>query len=113
MGSFKVLESQDTCKVKKLVISPGKRLSLQRHSQRSEHWVIVAGTAVVTIGDEKQTLYPNQSVFIPVGTLHRIENTGTVNLVIIEVQYGDYTGEDDIVRFEDDFCRITEKVLQS
>lgn len=104
-GSFKVLESQETCKVKRLVVTPGKRLSLQKHAHRSEHWVVVAGTALVTVGEHQHLLYPNQSVFIPMGELHRIENPGKNNLIIIEVQYGEYTGEDDITRIEDDFLR--------
>lgn len=109
-GSFTVLESQKTCKVKKLVVLPGKRLSLQKHQHRAEHWVVVAGDPLITIGNEQRLLHPNQSIFIPQGELHRIENQGTENVMIIEVQYGEYTGEDDIVRIEDDFHRVPELV---
>lgn len=104
-GSFTVLESVDKYKVKKLVVSPGKRLSLQKHQHRSEHWVVVAGKAIVTIGNEERVLHSNDSIFIPKGEIHRIYNPGDTELVIIEVQYGDYTGEDDIIRIQDDFSR--------
>lgn len=107
-GGFTVLESFDNWKVKRLTVEPGKRLSLQKHQHRSEHWVVVAGHALVTIGNAEQLLYPNQSVFIPLGELHRIENPGEELLVIIEVQCGAYTGEDDIVRYQDDFSRPVE-----
>lgn len=105
-GSFTVLESSETIKVKRIVVSPGKRLSLQKHRFRSEHWVIVAGTALVTLGEKIYKYEPNQSLFIPQGELHRVENPGSIDLVIIEVQYGSYTGEDDIIRIEDDFARV-------
>lgn len=105
-GTFSVLESRETWKVKRLVIWPGKRLSLQKHMNRSEHWVVVAGKALVTVGSEQRELYANQSIYIPMEEQHRIENPGEENLVIIEVQSGAYTGEDDIVRIEDDFHRV-------
>lgn len=110
-GSFTVLESNSNYKVKRIVVTPGKRLSLQKHQFRSEHWVVVSGTALVTIGTEQRTLYPNQSVFIPLGELHRVQNPGETDLVLIEVQYGNYTGEDDIIRIEDDFNRVPEKAF--
>jgi mannose-1-phosphate guanylyltransferase len=112
-GSFTVLESADMCKVKRLVVHPGKRLSLQKHLHRSEHWVVVAGTALVTVGKEKYLLHPNQSIFIPQQEQHRIENPGEEDVVIIEVQYGEYTGEDDIIRIEDDFGRVPKQTTES
>lgn len=105
-GSFTVLESTESYKVKRIVVFPGKRLSLQKHQFRAEHWVVIEGTAYVTLGSENREVTPNHSIFIPLGETHRIENRGTANLVIIEVQYGSYTGEDDIIRLQDDFDRI-------
>lgn len=104
-GTFTVLESFDGWKVKRITVNPGKRLSLQKHLHRSEHWVVVAGTALVTVGETQTVLHQNQSIFIPQEEIHRIENTGSELLVIIEVQYGAYTGEDDIIRLQDDFKR--------
>ncbi|MDP1880387.1 MAG: mannose-1-phosphate guanylyltransferase/mannose-6-phosphate isomerase [Parachlamydiaceae bacterium] len=104
-GSFTVLDSLERSKVKRIVVKPGKRLSLQKHRYRNEHWVIVEGTALMTLGKEMLTLTPNQSVYIEQGEIHRVENIGSNDLVIIEVQYGSYTGEDDIIRIEDDFFR--------
>jgi mannose-1-phosphate guanylyltransferase len=108
-GCFTVLEASETYKVKRIVVSPGKRLSLQKHQYRSEHWVVVTGEALVTVGNEQKRLQPNQSVYIPLGEIHRIENPGEADLVIIEVQCGTYTGEDDIIRLQDDFARIPEQ----
>ena len=82
------------------------RLSLQRHQRRSEHWFIISGEALVTIGDLKQRLFTAEAIDIPFGTLHRMENPGNSELSFIEVQTGDYFGEDDIERFEDDFGRV-------
>jgi mannose-1-phosphate guanylyltransferase/mannose-6-phosphate isomerase len=92
-------------KVKRIAVYPGKRLSLQSHNQRSEHWVIVKGNAKVTLGDEELFLNKDQNVYIPIGTLHRIENVGDELLEFTETQIGDYLGEDDIIRYEDDFGR--------
>ena len=92
-------------KVKKLVIAPGKRISLQSHKQRSEHWVIINGIAEIRVGDDKFTLTRNQSIYVPCGVLHRIENVDADNVEIIEVHVGPYLGEDDIERFDDDFGR--------
>ena len=92
-------------KVKKICVHPGKRLSLQSHDQRSEHWTIVKGTAKVQLNDDFITLERNGYIFIPLKALHRIENIGTEDLEFIEVQVGDYLGEDDIKRYEDDFGR--------
>lgn len=105
-GYFTVLESEEKYKVKKLLVNPGKRLSLQKHQHRSEHWIVVKGTAIVTIGKEEKTVRENEHFFIPKGEIHRIYNPGKSDLLIIEVQYGEYTGEDDIIRIEDDFSRV-------
>lgn len=104
-GSYTVLEDADDCKVKRLVVKPGQVLSLQLHHQRSEHWTVIRGTAKVRVGDEETILERNESTWIPVETLHRLENPGTQDLHLIEVQTGDYFGEDDIERFEDVYGR--------
>lgn len=104
-GSYEVLEDQPTFKVKRLVVKPGQVLSLQLHHRRSEHWTVVAGTAKITVGEEERLLERNESVGIPVETKHRLENPAREDLVLIEVQCGDYLGEDDIVRFEDVYGR--------
>jgi mannose-1-phosphate guanylyltransferase/mannose-6-phosphate isomerase len=104
-GSYDSLESRPGFQVKRLAVLPGAVLSLQLHHRRAEHWVVVAGTARITRDDEIFELKPNQHTFIPVGCRHRIENVGTELLEIIEVQIGDYLGEDDIVRFEDKYGR--------
>ena len=93
-------------KVKRIGVYPGKRLSLQSHKQRSEHWVVVKGKARVQVGEDFHLLHANQSVYIPIGVLHRMENVGDEMVEFIETQIGDYLGEDDIVRYEDDFGRI-------
>ena len=105
-GSFTVLESAQGYKLKRLVVKPGKQLSLQKHFHRSEHWIVVSGTASVTVGDERRLVRPNESTYIKMGQLHRLANEGKIPLVIVEVQVGEYTGEDDIVRVEDDFDRV-------
>ncbi len=105
-GFFEVLSDREDHKVKRVTIEPGKRLSLQRHRQRSEHWFIVCGESVVTVGDEEKKVVSGQTVDIPRGMLHRILNTGRTNLIYIEVQLGSYFGEDDIERIEDDYGRI-------
>jgi mannose-1-phosphate guanylyltransferase/mannose-6-phosphate isomerase len=92
-------------KVKRIGVYPGKRLSLQSHNHRAEHWVIVKGTAKVQVGKDFHVLHPNQSVYIPTGALHRMENIGTEVVEFIETQIGNYLGEDDIIRYEDDFGR--------
>ncbi len=104
-GSYTVLEEGPGYKVKRVTVNPGGRLSLQLHHQRSEHWVVIAGTAKVTCGDREFTLGVGQSTGIPKETRHRLENPGTDTLHIIEVQNGPYLGEDDIVRFKDDYGR--------
>ena len=104
-GSFETVETGDGYQVKRITIKPGARLSLQMHRHRSEHWVVVRGTAQVTCGESTRTLSENQSAYIPRGCRHRLGNLGEVPLEVIEVQVGAYLGEDDIVRFDDDFGR--------
>ncbi|KAA9132822.1 mannose-1-phosphate guanylyltransferase/mannose-6-phosphate isomerase [Marinihelvus fidelis] len=104
-GSYTILEDAEDCKVKRLVVKPGQVLSLQLHHQRAEHWTVVQGTAKVRLGDEEFLLEANQSTYIPVETLHRLENPGTEDVHLIEVQTGAYFGEDDIERFEDIYGR--------
>lgn len=109
-GQYFVLEDKQKFKVKRIVVKPGMRLSLQSHEQRSEHWIVVQGTATfeVRVGNQEKwvnSYHPGEYAFVPRQTKHRISNTGTEDAIIIEVQFGDYTGEDDIKRFEDDFGR--------
>lgn len=104
-GSYEVLEESENYKIKKIVVLPQKRLSLQKHYHRNEHWIIVSGSALVRVGEKEIFLQKNQSTYIPMGTPHRLENPGQIDLVMIEVQMGDYVGEDDIVRIEDDYHR--------
>ncbi len=105
-GSFTILEDASDCKVKRLVVKPGQVLSLQLHHRRSEHWTVVDGVATVRVGDDEFLLKRNESTYIPVGTKHRLENATDQDIALIEVQVGDYFGEDDIVRFEDIYGRI-------
>ena len=105
-GSFTVLEDGSDCKVKRLTVRPGQVLSLQYHHRRSEHWTVVQGTAKVRVGDEEFLLQRNESAYIPMGTLHRLENPTESDVHLIEVQCGDYFGEDDIVRLEDIYGRV-------
>jgi mannose-1-phosphate guanylyltransferase/mannose-6-phosphate isomerase len=104
-GTYTVLEESDHYKVKRIVVKPGASLSLQMHHHRSEHWIVVKGVATVTNGDDVFTLETNQSTYIPAKNKHRLENPGKIELILIEVQAGDYLGEDDIVRFEDKYGR--------
>jgi len=104
-GYYEVLADLPDCKVKRIVVYPGCRLSLQRHKHRDEHWFVVAGDALVTIDRREIPVARNGSVDIPRALLHRVNNTGTDDLVFIEVQTGDYFGEDDIERLEDDYGR--------
>ncbi len=104
-GYYIVLAEQAAFKVKRTVVYPGLRLSLQRHQHRSEHWYIVQGRALVTLNERQLELGPGQSIDIPCENLHRIENSGSDDVVFIEIQTGDYFGEDDIERLEDDFGR--------
>jgi mannose-6-phosphate isomerase len=104
-GSYTVLSDQDDHKVKMIAVSPGKRLSYQRHARRAEHWFIVRGRAAVTVDGASREASIGDAVDIPCGSAHRIESIGDDELVFIEVQHGDYFGEDDIERLEDDFGR--------
>jgi len=104
-GWFQTLDMGERHQVKHLMVKPGHGISLQAHKRRAEHWTVVAGTATVTRDEEILTLEIDQSTYIPLGAKHRLENTGTQPLSVIEVQSGDYLGEDDIVRFEDDYGR--------
>jgi mannose-1-phosphate guanylyltransferase/mannose-6-phosphate isomerase len=104
-GSFYVLDESDTFKVKRIVVKPQGRLSLQSHRHRAEHWIVVSGTARVTRGEDSFLLTENESTYIPPGTKHRLENPGKVPLELIEVQSGGYLGEDDIVRYDDAYGR--------
>lgn len=105
-GYFEVLSDEPDHKVKRIVLSPGKRLSLQRHRQRAEHWYIVSGEGIVTLDGKNLELKAGEAIDITRGALHRIGNPGAVNMVFIEIQTGEYFGEDDIERFEDDYGRI-------
>ena len=105
-GYYEVLSDQPDHKVKRITVYSGKRLSLQRHQHRSEHWHIVKGNAVMTLDDDDILMQSGESIDIPCGSKHRITNRGGENLVFIEIQRGDYFGEDDIERFEDDFGRV-------
>ena len=104
-GYYESIDAGERFQVKRLMVKPGARLSLQRHRRRAEHWVVVSGEAKVTRGDEELSLGPNQSTYIPTGAKHRLENVGDEPLYVIEVQSGDYFGEDDIERFADDYKR--------
>ena len=104
-GSFTTLEEGKGYKIKRIEVNPGHRLSLQMHHHRSEHWIVVSGTAKVVCGDKEEILSSNQSTYVPQCTAHRLENPGVIKLVLIEVQNGEYLGEDDIIRFQDDYSR--------
>ena len=104
-GSYTVLEDSPGYKIKRIEVKPGKRLSLQKHFHRNEHWIVVSGTATVRVGNETKLVRPNESTYIKMGELHRLSNEGTIPVVLIEAQVGEYTGEDDIVRVEDDYKR--------
>ena len=107
-GTFTVLDEGDGFKVKRIEVFPGKRLSYQKHSQRAEHWVVVQGTAKVTLDDREIVVEAGEAIDIGIGSAHRVENPGEQTLLFIEVQRGDYLGEDDIVRLQDDFGRAPE-----
>jgi len=108
-GTFTVLDEGDGFKVKRIEVFPGKRLSYQKHSRRAEHWVMVQGTAKVTLDDREIVVEAGEAIDIAIGSAHRVENPGEQTLLFIEVQRGDYLGEDDIVRLQDDFGRALEK----
>ena len=105
-GNYTTLDEGPTHKVKRIEVLPGNRLSYQKHFRRSEHWITVAGRAKVVLNDREILLGPGDTVDIPVEACHRVENPGSENLVFIEVQRGDYFGEDDIQRLQDDYGRV-------
>lgn len=104
-GWFQRLDKGARHQIKRIVVKPGGRLSLQKHRHRAEHWVVVSGIATVTVGERTTVLGENASVFIPKGAVHRLENFGAQAVEIIEVQYGGYLGEDDIIRLDDIYGR--------
>ena len=104
-GSYQSVDQGDRFQVKRIVVRPGGRLSLQMHHHRAEHWIVVRGTAQVTIGDDIKILHENELIYVPIGARHRLENPGKIELELIEVQTGSYLGEDDIVRIQDDYHR--------
>lgn len=106
-GSYTVLEEGPRFKIKRIEVKPGASLSLQMHHHRSEHWIVVSGMAKVVNGDKELLVGANESTYIPAGRSHRLENPGVLDLVMIEVQSGEYLGEDDIVRFQDIYGRIS------
>jgi mannose-1-phosphate guanylyltransferase/mannose-6-phosphate isomerase len=104
-GDYQGVDNGERYQVKRITVRPGARLSLQKHFHRAEHWVVVKGTAEVTMGDDIRTVHENESVYIPIGTVHRLANPGKIVLELIEVQVGSYLGEDDIVRIDDAYGR--------
>jgi len=105
-GSYTILDENEGYKIKRIEVKPGKRLSLQKHYHRNEHWVVLSGSATVTVGEKTYIVNPNESTYIKAGEVHRLENRGKLPLIIIEVQVGEYTGEDDIIRLDDDYQRM-------
>lgn len=104
-GSYQSLDIGDRHQVKRIIVKAGGRLSLQKHHHRSEHWIVVRGAALVTVNDSQKIIHENESIYIPIGSVHRMENPGKIPLELIEVQTGSYLGEDDIIRIEDDYQR--------
>jgi mannose-1-phosphate guanylyltransferase/mannose-6-phosphate isomerase len=104
-GSYQSVDNGERHQVKRIVVKPGGRLSLQKHHHRSEHWIVVRGAARVTVNEQVKTVHENESIYIPIGAVHRLENPGKILLELIEVQTGSYLGEDDIIRIEDDYQR--------
>ncbi|MBR1199473.1 mannose-1-phosphate guanylyltransferase/mannose-6-phosphate isomerase [Bradyrhizobium sp. AUGA SZCCT0158] len=104
-GSYQSVDNGERHQVKRIIVKPGGRLSLQKHHHRSEHWIVVRGTAQVTVNELIKTVHENESIYIPIGAVHRLENPGKIQLELIEVQTGSYFGEDDIIRIEDDYRR--------
>ena len=105
-GWYEVIDKGSSYKVKSIQVEPDKSLSLQRHMHRSEHWVVVEGTALVQVGDSKEFVNVNEGSYVPICAIHRLSNPGKIPLRIIEVQCGNYLEEDDIERFDDDFGRV-------
>ena len=104
-GSYQSVDNGERHQVKRIVVKPGGRLSLQKHHHRAEHWIVVRGAARVTVNETVKTVHENESIYIPMGAVHRMENPGKIMLELIEVQTGSYLGEDDIIRIEDDYQR--------
>ena len=104
-GTYQTMDRGERFQTKRIIVKPGAKLSLQKHHHRSEHWIVVTGTAEVTIGAETRLLQENESTFIPAGTAHRLANPGKAPLHLIEVQCGPYLGEDDIIRLDDEYGR--------
>ncbi len=104
-GNYTVLDEGTGYKVKRIEVKPGRRLSYQKHAQRAEHWMVVEGEARVTLDGREISLVPGETIDIPIGAAHRMENPGESRMIFIEIQRGDYLGEDDIVRLQDDFGR--------
>ena len=104
-GSYQSVDNGERHQVKRIIVKPGERLSLQKHHHRSEHWIVVRGAARVTVNELVKTVHENESIYIPIGAVHRLENPGKIRLELIEVQTGSYLGEDDIIRIEDDYQR--------
>ncbi|GEQ96469.1 hypothetical protein JCM17844_01060 [Iodidimonas gelatinilytica] len=104
-GSYETTDNGERFQTKRIIVKPGQKLSLQKHHHRAEHWIVVQGSALVTRNEEQILLTENESIYIPLGALHRLENPGKIPLHLIEVQSGAYLGEDDIVRFDDDYGR--------
>ena len=105
-GTYTVLEDFPRFKMKRIEVKPGKRLSLQKHFHRNEHWIVVSGTATVVVGDKRYLLRANESTYIKMGEIHRLENEGKIPVILVEVQVGDYLEEDDIIRLNDDYKRV-------
>ena len=104
-GAYQSIDRGERHQVKRITVKAGDRLSLQKHHHRSEHWIVVRGTARVTVDDVVKIVHENESIYIPIGAVHRLENPGKIPLELIEVQTGSYLGDDDIVRIEDDYRR--------
>ena len=104
-GSYDGIDSGERFQVKRIIVKPGATLSLQMHHHRAEHWIVVRGTAQVTVNELVKVVHENESIYIPIGAVHRLENPGKIQLELIEVQTGSYFGEDDIIRIEDDYQR--------
>ena len=107
-GYYQGVDAGPRYQVKRIVVKPGGQLSLQKHHHRAEHWVVVKGTAQVVVNDDTRTVYENESIYVPIGSIHRLANPGKIPLELIEVQVGSYLGEDDIVRFDDIYKRTTD-----
>ena len=105
-GHYDLVDSGERHQTKRIIVKPGAKLSLQKHHHRAEHWVVVKGTALITKGSEKLLISENESTYIPLGVVHCLENPGVIPLEIVEVQSGSYLGEDDIVRFDDQYGRV-------